>query len=58
MGTFSKEEKEKNEATRKFFLLREEGYKGPIDQDGNKVTSGPIYDLLMDIKKSARSTNK
>jgi hypothetical protein len=28
-------------ADKKFFDLRSSGYKGPIDQDGNQVTSGP-----------------
>jgi hypothetical protein len=31
---------------KKFFDARESGYKGPIDQDGNKVTSGPDADAL------------
>jgi hypothetical protein len=26
---------------KRFFDLRESGYTGPIDQDGNKVTTGP-----------------
>lgn len=31
---------------RKFFDLRESGYTGPIDQDGNKVTTGPDAEIL------------
>uniref|UniRef100_UPI003F49AB00 hypothetical protein n=1 Tax=Actinoplanes sp. CA-151224 TaxID=3239904 RepID=UPI003F49AB00 len=33
-------------ADKKFFDLRESGYKGPIDQDGNKVTTGEAADIL------------
>lgn len=31
---------------RKFFDLRESGYTGPIDQDGNKATSGRAFEIL------------
>jgi hypothetical protein len=31
---------------KKFFDLRESGYTGPIDQNGNKVTSGPDAAIL------------
>jgi hypothetical protein len=34
------------DADRKFFNLRESGYTGPIDQDGNAVTTGPDADTL------------
>lgn len=30
----------------KFLTLRASGYIGPIDQDGNKVTDGPVADIL------------
>lgn len=33
--------KPETDADRKFFDLRESGYTGPIDQDGNAVTAGP-----------------
>jgi hypothetical protein len=31
---------------KKFHDLRDSGYKGPIDQDGNKVTKGEAVDIL------------
>jgi hypothetical protein len=31
---------------KKFHDLRDSGYKGPIDQDGNKVTKGEAADIL------------
>jgi hypothetical protein len=34
------------EADQRFFNLRESGYTGPIDQDGNAVTTGPAADVL------------
>ena len=37
MGWRSKEQGNLTAADKKFFALRESGYKGPIDQDGNKV---------------------
>jgi hypothetical protein len=33
-------------ADKRFFDLRESGYRGPIDQHGNKVTTGPDADIL------------
>jgi hypothetical protein len=33
--------KPETDKDKKFFDLRQSGYTGPIDQDGNKVTSGP-----------------
>jgi hypothetical protein len=38
------------DADRRFFDLRESGYRGPIDQDGNKVTSGRAYDILAHLR--------
>lgn len=35
-----------SDADRKFHDLRESGYRGPIDQDGNAVTTGPEADTL------------
>ncbi len=32
-------------ADTRFFDLRESGYTGPIDQNGNPVTSGPAADI-------------
>ncbi len=37
---------ELSEADKKFFAERNSGYTGPLDQDGNRVTSGPGYDAL------------
>ncbi len=38
MGKYRSEENGNlTEADRKFLAARESGYKGPIDQDGNKV---------------------
>jgi hypothetical protein len=34
----------------KFFDLRESGYNGPINQDGDKVTSGRAFDVLMHMR--------
>jgi hypothetical protein len=34
------------ETDRRFFDLRESGYTGPIDQDGNAVTTGEAADTL------------
>jgi hypothetical protein len=36
-------------ANTRFFNLRESGYNGPIDQDGNKVTSGENAKVLRDM---------
>ena len=33
-------------ADTRFFDLRASGYRGPIDQDGNAVTSGRAKDIL------------
>lgn len=37
-------------AAKKFFALRKSGYKGPIDQNGNKVTSGRAFDILKALR--------
>jgi hypothetical protein len=37
MGFRSKANGNLTEADKKFFALRDSGYKGPIDQNGNKV---------------------
>lgn len=39
---------------KKFFDLRESGYDGPIDQDGNKVTSGRAFDVLRHMRARVR----
>jgi hypothetical protein len=39
------------ESVRKFFDLRESGYDGPIDKDGNKVTSGRAAGILADMRR-------
>lgn len=41
--------KPETEADRKFFDLRASGYTGPIDSDGNAVTSGREADILRDM---------
>lgn len=33
----------------KLKALRDSGWKGPVDQNGEKVTSGPEYDILKDL---------
>ncbi len=38
--------KAETRADSKFFDLRESGYRGPIDQDGHKVTSGEAFEIL------------
>lgn len=40
------------EAYRKFKALRDSGYTGPIDQDGNQVTSGKAAEILTDMRRS------
>lgn len=35
------------EADKKFFALRNSGYRGPIDQNGNKVASGKEAQALL-----------
>lgn len=34
------------DADRRFFDARQSGYTGPIDQNGDKVASGPAKDIL------------
>ena len=43
--------KPETEADKRFFNLRESGYKGPIDQDGRKVTEGRAADVLAAMAK-------
>jgi hypothetical protein len=45
-GTRRIDGKPETDADRKFFDLRDSGYTGPIDQDGNAVTTGPDADTL------------
>lgn len=40
-------------AFRKLKELRESGYDGPVDQDGNKVTTGRAADILRDMRERA-----
>jgi hypothetical protein len=42
-------------ADRKFFDLRDSGYRGPIDQDGNKVTDPKILDIFAALDRAAGS---
>lgn len=47
MGNSRRWDRQPETATdKKFFDLRESGYTGPIDQDGNKVTSGRDAEIL------------
>ncbi|MFC5744861.1 hypothetical protein [Actinomadura rugatobispora] len=39
------------EAARKFRALRDAGYDGPIDQDGNKAETGRAAEILKDMRK-------
>lgn len=41
-------------ADRRFFDLRESGYDGPIDQDGQKVTSGRAADVLAAMRRGRK----
>ncbi len=41
-------------ADRRFFDLRESGYTGPIDQDGRKVTSGPVVAIFDSMRRKCR----
>ena len=36
-------------ADKRFFTLRESGYRGPINENGEKVTSGPAAEVLRDL---------
>lgn len=49
---------ENTEAFRKLKALRESGYDGPVDSDGNKVTSGPAFDILQDMRRRAEKRSK
>ncbi|MEU8199321.1 hypothetical protein AB0C10_36610 [Microbispora amethystogenes] len=35
----------------KLKALRESGYDGPVDKDGNKVTEGRAAEILADMRK-------
>ncbi|MFV2172388.1 hypothetical protein ACFHW2_11600 [Actinomadura sp. LOL_016] len=39
------------EAARKFRELRDSGYDGPIDQNGDKAETGDAADILKDLSK-------
>jgi hypothetical protein len=36
----------------KFWDLRNSGYDGPIDQDGNKVETGPLAEVLDALRRN------
>ena len=38
-------------ADKRFFDLRESGYRGPIDQDGRKVMTGPAVEILRSLRR-------
>lgn len=42
-------------ADRKFFDLRESGYRGPIDQNGDKVTDPEILDIFAALGRASGS---
>lgn len=46
--------KPETEADRKFFDLRESGYTGPIDQDGNPSTDQRANDILDALRRRTR----
>lgn len=46
----SKENGNLTEADKKFFKLREGGYTGPIDQNGEKAESGRAADILKSLR--------
>lgn len=48
--------KPETDADRRFFDLRESGYTGPIDQDGQKVTSGPAFDALQRLRNRSEAS--
>jgi hypothetical protein len=37
--------------------LRESGYDGPIDQDGNKVETGPMAEICGDLRRRGAGAN-
>jgi hypothetical protein len=41
---------EDSESFKKLKALRESGYTGPVDQNGNKVTSGRAADILKALR--------
>lgn len=41
-------------ADTRFFDLREGGYDGPVDQNGDKVTEGRAFEILRDMRERAR----
>ena len=41
-------------ADKKFFDLRESGYDGPIDQDGNKAETGRAAGILASMRRRSR----
>ncbi len=41
-------------ADKRFFGLRESGYDGPVDQDGNKVTSGRAVEILAAMRRRCK----
>jgi hypothetical protein len=43
--------KPETDADRKFFDLRAAGYTGPIDQNGDAVTTGPAADTLRQMAR-------
>jgi len=49
MGLF-----DNNPTYQKLKALRESGYDGPVDQNGNKVTEGQAAEILADMRKRAR----
>lgn len=49
MGLF-----DNNPTYQKLKALRESGYDGPVDQNGNRVTEGRAAEILADMRKRAR----
>jgi hypothetical protein len=46
----SKDNGNLTEADKKFYALRESGYTGPIDQNGDKAESGRAADILKSLR--------
>lgn len=41
----------KSDVNEKFWRLRDSGYEGPINQDGNAVETGPVAEILADLRE-------
>lgn len=46
--------KPETKADKKFFALRESGYTGPVDQDGNKAETGRPAEILASMRRRSQ----